>query len=152
MASQSNATTALLLSINILFFSLVSSSEMSPSPEPEVSPSPPDPEMSPSPPEPERKPSPPPRSPNAGKCPRNALKLGVCADILQIIKGVVIGAPPTQPCCSLLKGLINLEAAVCLCTAIKANILGIIKLNVPVDLSLVLNNCGKQVPNGYECR
>lgn len=142
MASQCNASIALLLSINILFYSLVSSSEISPSPEPEINPIP----------EPEIINPPPPtiRSPNTGKCPRNALKLGVCADVLKLIDGVVVGAPPTQPCCSVLKGLINLQAAVCLCTAIKANILGI-KLNIPIDLSLVLNHCGKQAPTGYEC-
>nr|GLL21059.1 14 kDa proline-rich protein DC2.15-like [Ipomoea trifida] len=64
--------------------------------------------------------------------------------------GVVIGAPPTLPCCSLIAGLADLEAAVCLCTAIRANILGI-NLNVPLSLSLVLNNCGRQVPNGFTC-
>ncbi|CAF1825506.1 BnaCnng34320D [Brassica napus] len=37
-----------------------------------------------------------------------------------------------------LKGLVDLEAAACLCTALKANVLGI-KLNVPVSLSLLLN-------------
>ncbi|KAL8103750.1 hypothetical protein AgCh_028088 [Apium graveolens] len=50
----------------------------------------------------------------------------------------------------LIQGLVDLEAAVCLCTPIRANILGI-DLNVPVSLSLVLNNCGKKVPSGFEC-
>jgi len=60
-----------------------------------------------------------------------------------------VGAPPALPCCSL-KGLVDLEAAVCLCTAIKANVLGI-PLNVPVDLSVILNYCGKNVPRGFQC-
>jgi len=47
-------------------------------------------------------------------------------------------------------GLVDLEAAVCLCTAIKANVLGI-PLNVPVDLSVILNYCGKNVPRGFQC-
>lgn len=140
MASQCNASKALFLSLNILFFSLVSSNEISPSPEPDPEPEP----------EPEPNPKPAPTNRFIGKCPRNALKLGVCADILKVINGVVIGAPPTLPCCSLLKGLVNLEAAVCLCTAIRANLLGI-KLNIPIALSLVLNNCGKKTPNGFEC-
>ncbi|KAL8114442.1 14 kDa proline-rich protein DC2.15-like [Apium graveolens] len=88
--------------------------------------------------------------PSSGKCPRDQLKLGVCADVLNLVKNVVVGAPPTLPCCALLEGLVNLEAALCLCTAIKANILGI-NLNLPIALSLVLNNCGKTVPNGFEC-
>uniref|UniRef100_N1R575 Cortical cell-delineating protein n=1 Tax=Aegilops tauschii TaxID=37682 RepID=N1R575_AEGTA len=42
------------------------------------------------------------------------------------------------------------DAAVCLCTAIKANVLGI-KLNVPVDLVLLLNQCGKTCPADFTC-
>uniref|UniRef100_A0A0E0PCF7 Bifunctional inhibitor/plant lipid transfer protein/seed storage helical domain-containing protein n=5 Tax=Oryza TaxID=4527 RepID=A0A0E0PCF7_ORYRU len=83
-----------------------------------------------------------------GKCPRDALKLGVCANVLGLIKAKV-GVPPAEPCCPLLEGLVDLEAAVCLCTAIKGNILGI-NLNLPVDLSLILNYCGKRVPTGFK--
>ncbi|GJM86370.1 hypothetical protein PR202_ga02223 [Eleusine coracana subsp. coracana] len=84
-----------------------------------------------------------------GKCPRDALKLGVCANVLDLIKAKV-GAPPALPCCSILGGLADLEAAVCLCTAIKGNILGI-NLNLPIDLSLILNYCGKTKPTGFKC-
>ncbi|KAF2603547.1 hypothetical protein F2Q70_00025334 [Brassica cretica] len=51
-----------------------------------------------------------------------------------------------------LKGLVDLEAAARLCTALKANVLGI-KLNVPVSLSLLLNACGRKTPRGstYQC-
>ncbi|KAL3373486.1 hypothetical protein AABB24_005463, partial [Solanum stoloniferum] len=69
------------------------------------------------------------------RCPRDALKLGVCANILNLVN-VVVGSPPTLPCCSLIQGLANLEVAACLCTAIRANILGI-NLNVPLTLSLI---------------
>ncbi|XP_027154910.1 14 kDa proline-rich protein DC2.15-like [Coffea eugenioides] len=86
---------------------------------------------------------------SAARCPRDALKLGVCANVLGLIR-VSIGAPPTLPCCSLLQGLADLEAALCLCTAIRANILGI-NLSLPVTLSLVLNNCGRNPPNGFIC-
>ncbi|ONI22610.1 hypothetical protein PRUPE_2G139400 [Prunus persica] len=54
------------------------------------------------------------------------------------------------PCCSLIAGLSDVDAAVCLCTAIKANVLGI-NLNVPVSLSLLLNYCGKSVPTDFQC-
>ncbi|KAG6418785.1 hypothetical protein SASPL_120990 [Salvia splendens] len=84
------------------------------------------------------------------RCPRDALKLGVCANLLGGLLGVTIGTPPKQPCCSLIEGLADLEAAVCLCTAIKANVLGI-NLNVPVSLSLLLNVCSKKVPKGFVC-
>ncbi|CAM0903440.1 unnamed protein product [Alopecurus aequalis] len=84
-----------------------------------------------------------------GRCPRDALKLGVCANVLGLIKAKV-GVPPTLPCCPLLEGLVDLEAAVCLCTVLKADILGI-KLNLPIDLSLILNHCGRSVPTGFKC-
>ncbi|XP_020263452.1 14 kDa proline-rich protein DC2.15-like [Asparagus officinalis] len=81
---------------------------------------------------------------------RAPLKLGVWAlDVLGLIN-LNIGKAPKTPCCSLLKNLANLEAAVCLCTAIKANVLGT-NLNIPVDLSLLLNYCGKKVPTGFQC-
>ncbi|WMV20186.1 hypothetical protein MTR67_013571 [Solanum verrucosum] len=79
----------------------------------------------------------------------DTLKLGVCANIFHLVN-VVVGSPPTMPCCSLIQGLTDLEAAVCLCTAIRANVLGI-NLNVPLSVSLILNSCGKNPPTGFIC-
>ncbi|KQK00656.1 14 kDa proline-rich protein DC2.15 [Brachypodium distachyon] len=84
-----------------------------------------------------------------GKCPKNALKLAACADVLGLVSAEV-GHPPAEPCCSILGGLADLEAAVCLCTAIKANVLGI-SLDIPVKLSLLVNYCGKSLPSGFIC-
>ncbi|KAK9148104.1 hypothetical protein Scep_006861 [Stephania cephalantha] len=126
--SKSCASAALFLSLNLLFFSLVTACGGGcPNPNPT-----------------------PPPTPSTGKCPRDALKLGVCADLLGGAIGVVIGSPPDIPCCTLLKGLVDLEAAICLCTAIKANILGL-NLNIPVALSLLLNTCGKKLPTDFQC-
>nr|KJB73200.1 hypothetical protein B456_011G221300 [Gossypium raimondii] len=50
----------------------------------------------------------------------------------------------------LIHGLADLEAAVCLCTAVRANVLDI-KLNLPISLSLLLNNCGRRVATEYIC-
>ncbi|XP_038681179.1 14 kDa proline-rich protein DC2.15-like [Tripterygium wilfordii] len=130
MASKALASTTLLLSLNLLFFTFVSSNYV------------------PCPPPPTHKPHSPPPTPK-GKCPIDTLKLGVCADVLGLVK-VVIGSPPVMPCCTLIQGIADLEAALCLCTAIKANVLGI-NLNVPVSLSLILNNCGKKVPTDFQC-
>jgi len=33
---------------------------------------------------------------------------------------------------------------------VKANVLGI-QLNLPINLSLILNYCGKNVPSGFQC-
>ncbi|KAI4316342.1 hypothetical protein L6164_024330 [Bauhinia variegata] len=100
------------------------------------------------------KPNPPPKPcptpPAQEHCPNDTLKLGVCADLLGLVN-VVIGNPPSgSKCCALLEGLADLEAALCLCTAIKANVLGI-NLNVPVTLSLLLSACQKTIPPGFQC-
>ncbi|RDX96729.1 putative lipid-binding protein, partial [Mucuna pruriens] len=84
------------------------------------------------------------------KCPKDTLKFGVCGSWLGLVSEV-IGTKPSEKCCTLLKGLADLEAALCLCTAIKANVLGAVKLKVPVAVSLLVNACGKKVPSGF-CR
>ena len=94
-------------------------------------------------------PTPPPPPHSQGRCPIDALKLSVCANVLD---GVVnVGLGQHKECCPLLKGLLDLEAAVCLCTAIKANVLGIVHVSVPVGLELILNNCGKSCPKDFTC-
>ncbi|XP_072958050.1 14 kDa proline-rich protein DC2.15-like [Typha angustifolia] len=138
MASKAFATAALLLTFNILFFSLVSSAPCPPPPKPKHKPTP------------KPTPTPSPSTPGSASCPIDTLKLGVCANVLGGLINLEIGKPPKKPCCTLIEGLADLEAAVCLCTAIKANILGI-NLNVPVDLSLLVNYCGKKVPQGFKC-
>ncbi|XP_065859328.1 pEARLI1-like lipid transfer protein 1 isoform X2 [Euphorbia lathyris] len=136
MASKSAASIALLLSINLLFFTLVSSTNHQTTPCP-----PPPPQKAP------KAASPPPAKET---CPIDTLKLGVCANLLNGLLGLVIGTPSKTQCCPLLDGLVDLEAPICLCTALKANILGI-NLNVPISLSLLLNTCGKDVPAGFQC-
>ncbi|GLT84393.1 hypothetical protein SLE2022_026280 [Rubroshorea leprosula] len=143
MASKAAATTALLLSLNILFFTLVSSTYV-------PCPPPPAPKTPKCPCPPKNAPKNPPAKPVQATCPRDTLKLGVCANLLNDLVHIVVGTPPKTPCCSLIQGLADLEAAVCLCTAIKANVLGI-NLNVPVSLSLLLNYCGKNIPQGFQC-
>ncbi|KAL8496957.1 hypothetical protein ACS0TY_020587 [Phlomoides rotata] len=83
-------------------------------------------------------------------CPRNTLKLGVCADLLGLVN-VVIGDPPSDDkCCAVLEGLADLEVAACLCTALKANVLGI-NLNVPIALTALVSACQKTIPPGFKC-
>ncbi|KAH6790417.1 Bifunctional inhibitor/lipid-transfer protein/seed storage 2S albumin superfamily protein [Perilla frutescens var. frutescens] len=125
MASKKNTYIALFLVLNLLFFTLSSGCVTCPGSNPKPKPI---------------------LSLSKATCPIDTLKLGVCANLL----GVVIGNPPKQPCCSLIEGLADLEAAVCLCTALKANVLGI-NLNIPVSLSLLLNVCSKKVPEGFVC-
>ncbi|XP_078448113.1 lipid transfer protein EARLI 1-like [Wolffia australiana] len=130
MASKTNACVALLFALNVLLFSLANACDTYcvPAPKP-----------------PSSVPSP------TGKCPKDTLKLGVCANVLKGLLNLEIGKPPKEPCCPLLQGLADLEAAVCLCTVLKANVLGLISLELPVNLSLLLNYCGKSVPTGFIC-
>ncbi|KAK8710651.1 hypothetical protein V6N13_145966 [Hibiscus sabdariffa] len=137
MASKRSASMALFLALNILFFSLGSAS--TPCPPTNRNPNP----------RPNPNPTPTPTPSARGRCPRDALKLGVCAKVLNLVN-VVVGSPPVQPCCSLIQGLADLEAAVCLCTALRANVLGL-NLNIPISLSLLLNVCSRNVPTGFQC-
>ncbi|KAL6642729.1 hypothetical protein ACP70R_020910 [Stipagrostis hirtigluma subsp. patula] len=86
---------------------------------------------------------------NDGSCPINALRLEVCANVLNLLR-LNIGVPADEQCCPLLEGLVDLDAAVCLCLAIRANILGIV-LNVPLNLNLLLNFCHKDRVPGFTC-
>ncbi|ESR53590.1 AAI domain-containing protein [Citrus sinensis] len=84
-----------------------------------------------------------------GNCPPDALKLKVCADVLGAI---VLKLPaPQNECCSLIGNLVKLNAAVCLCTSLHVNVLNLIKLNVPINLSLLLNHCDVPSANEFKC-
>ncbi|ESQ35618.1 hypothetical protein EUTSA_v10009083mg [Eutrema salsugineum] len=133
MESYRSFHAVFFLSLNLMFFAYVSGCNtcLPPKPIPNPNPNP----IS---------------NPTKHSCPRDALKLGVCAKILDGAVGTVIGNPPDTPCCSVLQGLVDLEAAVCLCTAIKANILGI-NIDIPISLSLLINTCGKKLPSDFIC-
>ncbi|GMJ10990.1 hypothetical protein like AT4G12490 [Hibiscus trionum] len=133
MASKRSASMALFLALNILFFSLGTACNSCPSTNPKPRPNP----------------NPTPTPSARGRCPRDALKLGVCANVLNLVN-VVVGSPSVQSCCSLIQGLADLEAAVCLCTALRANVLGL-NLNIPLSLSLLLEVCSRNVPTGFQC-
>ncbi|KAK9052317.1 hypothetical protein SSX86_028946 [Deinandra increscens subsp. villosa] len=164
MASRALAKIAFLLALNLLFFTLVTSTQTpkgcdcTPSPpapkaptKPHTPPVPSSPKApTPKPPTPSFPPPSTPSSPPKNTCPIDTLKLGACANVLNGLLNLVIGSTPNTQCCSLIGGLADLDAAVCLCTAIKANVLGI-NLNVPVSLSLLLNYCDKKVPSGFQC-
>jgi hypothetical protein len=85
-------------------------------------------------------------TPSSDTCPIDALKLGVCVDLLG--NDVHIGDAHVQ-CCPLVKGVAGLSAAACLCTAIKAKVLDL-SVYVPIALKLLVN-CGCAVPPGYDC-
>lgn len=98
------------------------------------------------------KPKPSPKAPPVNPfCPRDTLKFGVCSSILGGLVSLVAGSPVSSKCCALLKGMADGEAAACLCTAIKANVLGI-NVEVPVAISVLVSACQKSIPTGFKCQ
>jgi len=79
----------------------------------------------------------------------DSLKIGACVDLLGGLVHVGLGDPVVNKCCPLLEGLVELEAAVCLCTTIRLRLLNI-NLVLPLALQLLLT-CGKTPPPGYTC-
>uniref|UniRef100_A0A0D6R162 Bifunctional inhibitor/plant lipid transfer protein/seed storage helical domain-containing protein n=1 Tax=Araucaria cunninghamii TaxID=56994 RepID=A0A0D6R162_ARACU len=83
------------------------------------------------------------------KCPLNALKLGACVDVLGGLVHVGLGDPVVNKCCPVVQGVAALEAALCLCTTIKAKVLN---LNILLPLALeLLVSCGLTPPKGFKC-
>lgn len=110
------------------------------------------------------KPTPAPARRAAGaKCPFDALKLAACADVLGggggggglLNLGHLLGnsSPSSsgEQCCGLLAGLADVDAAVCLCTALRANVLGLVGVEPHVQLSVLVNRCSRKLPNGFQC-
>ncbi|KAK7330741.1 hypothetical protein VNO77_24940 [Canavalia gladiata] len=96
--------------------------------------------------------NPPPTTPYPApkrNCPIDALKLGLCLDVLGGLVHVGIGKPIENVCCPVIRGLVELEAAICLCTVIRAKLLN---LNIFLPLALqVLITCGKNPPPAFVC-
>ncbi|PKI52564.1 hypothetical protein CRG98_027036 [Punica granatum] len=93
-------------------------------------------------------PCPPPAAPK-DTCPIDTLKLGACVDLLGGLVHIGVGDPAVNECCPVLAGLVELEAAVCLCTTLKLKVLNL-KIYVPLALQLLVT-CGKTPPPGYTC-
>ncbi|KAL0331438.1 UNVERIFIED_CONTAM: putative lipid-binding protein AIR1 [Sesamum angustifolium] len=123
-SSSRNSTICLLLCLNLLFFSLVSCDALVVQQ----------------------------ATGTTATCPKDALELRVCANLLGSLIGILpIVKPPKEQCCGLIQGLVDLDAAVCVCTAIKAGVLGIIPINIDLAIGILLNACGKDVPSGFHC-
>ncbi|MBA0553831.1 hypothetical protein Golob_012977 [Gossypium lobatum] len=82
-------------------------------------------------------------------CPIDTLKLGACVDLLGGLVHIGLGDPLVNACCPVLAGLVELEAAVCLCTTLKLKVLNL-NIYVPLALQLLIT-CGKTPPPGYTC-
>ncbi|XP_022922374.1 14 kDa proline-rich protein DC2.15-like [Cucurbita moschata] len=147
---------AFFLSFNLLFSTLITtpSATDSPSNPPTILP-PLTPAASPTADgEPVLPPLTPPPSPGAGeKCGEDGIKISMCAMLLDwdLLKVIVGGGAPVTPCCSLMEGLADYEAAACLCAAIKASVLGDGFVDIPISFTLLLINCGGKKAHGFKC-
>ncbi|XP_044476831.1 36.4 kDa proline-rich protein-like [Mangifera indica] len=74
-------------------------------------------------------------------CPVNALKLGLCVDVLAVLVHVGLGNSVENLRCPVLKGLLEVEAASCLCTTIRLKLLAL----------QVMITCGITPPSGFVC-
>ncbi|TVU14686.1 hypothetical protein EJB05_38170, partial [Eragrostis curvula] len=57
-------------------------------------------------------------------------------------------------CCTLIGGLVDLNVAACLCTAVRvrANVLRLVRIDVaPLVLRLLLTRCGQTAPANFTC-
>ncbi|CAH8376358.1 unnamed protein product [Eruca vesicaria subsp. sativa] len=89
-----------------------------------------------------------------GTCPRDTLQIGACTNVLLSTISLTLGnqtPAPIPPCCSLIAGLIDAEAAVCLCTALDVNILGAISIHLPINLSVLFNACSRFAAPSFQC-
>ncbi|KAF2544749.1 hypothetical protein F2Q70_00022635 [Brassica cretica] len=91
-----------------------------------------------------------PTPPKPETCPIDTLKLGACVDVLGGLIHIGLGGSSAKKeCCPVLGGLVDLDAAVCLCTTIKAKLLNL-DLIIPIALELLID-CGKTPPPGFKC-
>ena len=89
-----------------------------------------------------------PQIPSNKGCSMNLPKLAVCSPLLNL--PISLLGLQSQPCCATLQGLLDVELSLCLCLAIKANILGI-NVNAPIALNLLLDTCKLQTPINFQC-
>jgi hypothetical protein len=143
MAKNHHRIVALLLVAATLFAQAAACPSCGPTPKPP--PPPPTPVPCPPPPSTPSTPSTP-----TGKCPVNTLKLLACVDALNGLVHAVVGAKASEKCCPLLSGVADLDAALCLCTTIKAKVLDI-KLVLPIAIEVLVNECHKNVPASFQC-
>lgn len=58
----------------------------------------------------------------------------MCSNVLMLLN-LKIKVSVTEQCCPLLGGLADINAAVCVCNAIKANLIGLVTISIPIDLT-----------------
>ncbi|XP_039141297.1 pEARLI1-like lipid transfer protein 1 [Dioscorea cayenensis subsp. rotundata] len=93
-------------------------------------------------------PSPPARPPsgNGGPCPVKPIGFEGCAHVLDGSDVDLNGQ-----CCRLVDGSVDINAPLCLCTAIRANFLKVNGTNNDVAICRIITRCGGKAPQGFQC-
>lgn len=91
-------------------------------------------------------------SPSGGNC--SIANSGACARVLGLINVGVSNSQDLGPCCSFVQGLLDFDAAACICAVAKSsfNVFGI-RLTLPVNTvsNIALNSCNRTPPSGFNC-
>ncbi|XWS38547.1 hypothetical protein CRYUN_Cryun19dG0140600 [Craigia yunnanensis] len=87
---------------------------------------------------------------NQPKCQKDSLVLNACANVLGDLVKIRVGNPRSK-CCSVIRGLVDLQVDACLCTVVNADVLGLLKVSAPIQLKVLLNYCHMK-PRAYRCR
>nr|GLL39373.1 14 kDa proline-rich protein DC2.15-like [Ipomoea trifida] len=75
--------------------------------------------------------------------------LSVCANLINEAVRANVDIPPNpngpaaRECCPLIQGLADVEAAVCLCVAVKAAVSPIVNVGINATVDVVLNVCNR---------
>lgn len=86
-------------------------------------------------------------------CPKDTVKMKIeCANLLgvPVLPEGAIFNRLKSPCCKFIEGLVDIEAAVCICSALSFNNTDP-KIDVPVSMVLLLNYCRKDHPPDFVC-
>ncbi|KAL1554850.1 Bifunctional inhibitor/lipid-transfer protein/seed storage 2S albumin superfamily protein [Salvia divinorum] len=75
--------------------------------------------------------------------------MGACVDLFGGLVHIGLGDPAAHKCCPMIAGLIEIEAAMCLCTTLRIKALSL-NLYIPLALQFLVT-CGKTPPPGYNC-
>ncbi|MCD7466475.1 hypothetical protein HAX54_003224 [Datura stramonium] len=91
----------------------------------------------------------PPTESTTTSCPIDtSIKLGPCVKLLGFLH-FGLGNPVVNECCPIIQGLVEIEAAACLCTTLKHKLLNL-DLYDSYAFEMFLT-CGKTPPPGYTC-
>nr|GMD52074.1 14 kDa proline-rich protein DC2.15-like [Ipomoea batatas] len=91
---------------------------------------------------------PPPPPPPSNTC-NTTQVLSVCANLINEAVRANVGIPPSpndpaaRECCPLIQGLVDVQAGLCLCAAVKADVSPIVDVDIDTTVKVVLNVCNR---------